>query len=72
MPIKYFAELLALAALWGASFLFMRTTTGEFGAIVLVTLRTGIAALALLPLLFYKKRLAELFDEKLSDQIEKG
>lgn len=60
MPIKYFAELLALAALWGASFLFMRTTTGEFGAIVLVTLRTGIAALALLPLLFYKKRLAEL------------
>ena len=55
MPFKYFCELLLLSALWGASFLFMRTTTGEFGPIMLITLRTGIAAIALLPFFLYAK-----------------
>ncbi|MGJ8681458.1 DMT family transporter [Paraglaciecola sp.] len=59
MPTKYFIELLILSALWGASFLFMRTTTGDFGPVMLVTLRTGIAALALLPFFIYKKLFPE-------------
>jgi drug/metabolite transporter (DMT)-like permease len=59
VPIKYFIELLILAAVWGVSFIFMRTTTGDFGPVMLVTLRTGIAALALLPFFFYKQLMHE-------------
>lgn len=40
-----------LAALWGASFLFMRIAVPEFGALALIELRVAIAALCLLPLL---------------------
>jgi len=39
--------LLFLAAAWGASFLFMRVASPEFGPIGLVTFRTGLAGLAL-------------------------
>ncbi|MGS2719166.1 DMT family transporter [Paraglaciecola aestuariivivens] len=60
MPIKYFFELVILSALWGASFLFMRTTTGEFGPVMLITLRTGIAALALLPFFIYAKLMPQV------------
>ena len=45
------AELLALAALWGASFLFMRMGAGDFGPVALTLVRVALAALALLPLL---------------------
>ena len=38
----------------------MRTATAEFGALVLATLRTGIAALSLMPLLLYGNRVKEL------------
>ena len=41
-------ELILLGAIWGASFLFMRVAVPEFGAIALVELRVGIAALFLL------------------------
>ena len=44
-------ELVALAALWGGSFLFMRMGAGEFGPVALVALRVAGAALLLLPLL---------------------
>jgi drug/metabolite transporter (DMT)-like permease len=44
-------ELLLLAALWGASFLFMRMGAAEFGPIALVAVRVGGATLFLLPLL---------------------
>lgn len=53
-------ELVTLAAIWGMSFLFMRTATPEFGAIALVAVRTSIAALFLLPLLMFKKHLPDL------------
>jgi len=43
------AELLLLAALWGASFLFMRVAAPEFSAAALVLVRVGLAALLLLP-----------------------
>lgn len=44
-------ELFLLAAIWGASFLFMRVATPELGAIVLIALRVGIATLVLIPVL---------------------
>jgi drug/metabolite transporter (DMT)-like permease len=44
-------ELVLLAAVWGASFLFMRLGAGEFGAIPLSWLRVAGAARVLLPLL---------------------
>lgn len=46
-----FIELVLLAAIWGASFLFMRVATPVFGAIPLIALRVGIAALLLAPVL---------------------
>lgn len=60
MPVKYLLELVLLASVWGASFIFMRTTTPEFGPIMLITLRTGIAAVFLLPFLIKAKLLSQL------------
>jgi drug/metabolite transporter (DMT)-like permease len=45
------AELVALAALWGASFLFMRIAVPEFGPVLASALRVAGAALLLLPLM---------------------
>ena len=53
MKVRDLIELVALAALWGASFLFMRLGAADFGPVVLSALRVGIAALALLPLLLW-------------------
>lgn len=41
---------IVLAALWGASFLFMRIATPEFGPVALIGLRVAIAAAVLVPL----------------------
>lgn len=46
-----FIELLLLAAIWGASFLFLRIAVPEFGPVPLIALRVGIATLVLLPAL---------------------
>ncbi|MCC2617123.1 DMT family transporter [Aestuariibacter halophilus] len=48
--------LVVLAAMWGASFLFMRTATPEFGAIALVAVRTGIAAMCLIPIMMMRRK----------------
>ena len=53
-------ELLTLAALWGASFLFMRMGAAEFGPIALAAVRVAGAALFLLPLLALRGQLGEL------------
>lgn len=53
-------ELLTLAAIWGASFLFMRLGAHEFGPVPLVALRVGIASLVLLPLLAVRQGLGEM------------
>jgi len=45
------ADLVLLAALWGASFLFMRIAVPEFGPVALSAMRVAGAALLLLPLL---------------------
>jgi drug/metabolite transporter (DMT)-like permease len=48
------AELLLLAAIWGASFLFMRLGAAEFGPFALGGLRVLGASLCLLPLLWHR------------------
>ncbi|MEO8923263.1 MAG: DMT family transporter [Caldimonas sp.] len=54
------AELVALAALWGASFLFMRIAAPAFGPVALVAVRVTGAALLLVPLLAAHGQLPEL------------
>lgn len=54
------AELTLLAAVWGASFLFMRVGAPEFGAVALAAARVTLASLMLLPLLAQRRQLAEL------------
>lgn len=45
-----------LAALWGASFLFMRIAAPAFGPVALIELRVGLAAAVLLPILAWQGR----------------
>ncbi|MCB1915242.1 MAG: DMT family transporter [Rhodocyclaceae bacterium] len=52
------ADLVLLAAVWGASFLLMRLASPAFGAFALIELRVGIAALVLLPVLAWQGGLA--------------
>ncbi len=53
MGILNFIQLLFLAALWGASFLFMRITVPILGPIWLIEIRVLLAGVALVPLLIY-------------------
>ena len=50
----WLGKFLSLAALWGASFLFMRLAGQEFGAVPTAGVRVAIAALLLLPLLLWR------------------
>lgn len=54
MRARDLLDLIALAALWGASFLFMRHSAPSFGPIALVQVRVTIAALVLAALLFLR------------------
>ncbi|MCE4555878.1 DMT family transporter [Roseateles cellulosilyticus] len=54
------AELTLLAALWGASFLFMRLGAPDFGPVPLAAVRVSLASLMLLPLLARRGQLAVL------------
>jgi drug/metabolite transporter (DMT)-like permease len=54
------SELLLLAALWGASFLFMRMGAAEFGPIALVAVRVTGATLFLMPLLLMRGQMSVL------------
>jgi drug/metabolite transporter (DMT)-like permease len=47
-------DFILLAAIWGASFLFMRIATVEFGAVPTAAVRVGIAAAFLWPLLLLR------------------
>lgn len=53
-------EFLALGAVWGASFLFMRWSVVEFGVWATALLRVGIGALVLVPLLLLHGLLPQL------------
>src|ERR1700749_2618295 len=52
-------QLLILAALWGASFLFIRIGVSDFGVAPLMALRVGIGALFLLIVLIARRPLRE-------------
>jgi drug/metabolite transporter (DMT)-like permease len=56
MKRRELIELVALAALWGASFLFMRMGAAEFGPVGLAAVRCGGASLLLLPWLVSRRR----------------
>lgn len=49
-------DLMVLAAIWGASFLFTRVAVPEFGSFALIFVRALAAALFLLPLVFMKRQ----------------
>ncbi|SAK95107.1 DMT family transporter [Caballeronia ptereochthonis] len=51
-------QLIALAALWGASFLFIRVGVAEFGVAPLMALRVGIGAVFLVAMLLARRPLA--------------
>ena len=51
-------DLLLLAAIWGSSFLFIRLSVDDFGPIALSGMRTHIAGVTLLPILFLSKKIA--------------
>jgi drug/metabolite transporter (DMT)-like permease len=57
-------ELIALAALWGGAFLFMRVAAPEFGPIPLIELRVAIAAAFLLVVLTVSDKLRRLGERK--------
>jgi drug/metabolite transporter (DMT)-like permease len=54
MSLAIAIDFILLAAIWGASFLFMRIATVEFGALPTAALRVAIATLFLLPILFWR------------------
>jgi drug/metabolite transporter (DMT)-like permease len=60
MKSRDLIDLLLLAAIWGASFLFVRLAVPAFGPVALIEVRVAVAALVLLPLLAWRGNLAEL------------
>ncbi len=57
---KWLADFVALAAIWGSSFLFMRISTVEFGPLPTAAVRVAIAALFLLPIVWLRGLMPEL------------
>jgi drug/metabolite transporter (DMT)-like permease len=47
-------QILAMAAVWGGSFLFLRVATPDFGAVPLIAIRVGVSALFLLPVMLLR------------------
>jgi len=47
-----------LAAVWGASFMFMRLASPEFGPISLIAVRLFISAMVLLPILLQRREIS--------------
>ena len=60
MQRRDLGELLLLALLWGAAYLFMRSAVPAFGPGPLIALRMAIAAAVLLPLLVWRGSLGQL------------
>jgi drug/metabolite transporter (DMT)-like permease len=60
MRARDLAELVLLAALWGASFLLMRIGAPEFGPVALMALRVGIAAVVLAPVVVLRAGMSGL------------
>ncbi len=47
-------QILAMAAVWGGSFLFLRIATPDFGPVPLIAIRVAVSALVLLPVLLVR------------------
>lgn len=60
MSARSIFELLALAALWGASFICLRIAAPQFGAISLIFLRVSVAALVLTPLIIRSRAIEQI------------
>ena len=60
MSARSVFELLALAALWGGSFICLRIAVPQFGAIPLIFLRVSIAALVLVPPIIQSKVMEQI------------
>lgn len=60
MKPLHLIELIALGAIWGASFMFTRLSVADFGIPALIATRVVISALVLSPWLFSSQRRAEL------------
>ena len=59
-------ELLLLSVLWGGAYLFTRAAVPAFGPAPLVSMRLGIAALMLLPIVAYRGSLPQLRERPLA------
>jgi drug/metabolite transporter (DMT)-like permease len=60
MKMRDSIDIILLAALWGASFLFVRIAVPHFGPVPLIELRVAIGGLVLLPLLAMRGGLPDL------------
>ncbi len=60
MITKPLIELPLLAAIWGASFIFMKIGGPDFGPFLFMAMRTLVASLFLLPLVYLKKQQSAL------------
>ncbi len=56
MPVKSLIKLLALGAIWGGSFLFMRVSAPVLGPVLLVQVRVGLAAVLLLAMALIRRK----------------
>lgn len=56
MRVRDLIDLVLLAAIWGASFLFTRVSVTDFGTFALIFVRALSAAVFLLPLVFMKRQ----------------
>jgi drug/metabolite transporter (DMT)-like permease len=54
MSIASIIDFVVLAAIWGASFLFMRLAVGDFGVVATAAVRVTVATLFLVPLMLVK------------------
>ncbi|MSR09079.1 MAG: DMT family transporter [Gammaproteobacteria bacterium] len=54
MSLADILQILAMAAVWGGSFLFLRMATPDFGPVPLVAVRVAVSALCLLPVLLLR------------------
>jgi len=54
-------DLLSLAAIWGASFLFIKMAIDAFAPFALIQMRVGLAAASLLPLVILTGKTSQLF-----------
>jgi len=58
-------QIIAMAAVWGGSFLFLRLATPDFGPIPLIAIRVAVSALFLLPVLLWRPALRAEFRQNM-------